>query len=324
MNYLITVIIPVFNCEKYLEQSIHSLLKQSIFENIEFVFVDDGSTDNSYEIIKKFQKLNKNFILLHQENKGVSAARNAGIKIAHGNYISFFDADDIAMPGLYEKLYNLIYNNNADISIVDYSMIFSDGTEKKHRASVRKTWTNSKDAIIDLFSTNLICTNPIDKMFRMEIAKEIVYPEGYAIGEDMYYVYSALNKSNKVILDSTESLYNYVLRPTSAMKQKFDEKHFDAVRLAEIIANECEEDKEVFNFAYANYIHEICKMLELMYRSNSQKIHADTAKKYMSDLRKYKLSYAKEYMSKKHFMALVLMRLSPSIYCMMYRILRIG
>ena len=306
MNYLITVIIPVFNCEKYLEQS--------IFENIEFVFVDDGSTDNSYEIIKKFQKLNKNFILLHQENKGVSAARNAGIKIAHGNYISFFDADDIAMPGLYEKLYNLIYKNNADISIVDYSMIFSDGTEKKHRASVRKTWTNSKDAIIDLFSTNLICTNPIDKMFRMEIAKEIVYPEGYAIGEDMYYVYSALNKSNKVILDSTESLYNYVLRPTSAMKQRFDEKHFDAVRLAEIIANECEEDKEVFNFAYANYIHEICKMLELMYRSNSQKIHADTAKKYMSDLRKYKLSYAKEYMSKKHFMALVLMRLSPSIY----------
>lgn len=324
MNYLITVIIPVFNCEKYLEQSIHSLLKQSIFENIEFVFVDDGSTDNSYEILKKFQKLNKNFILLHQENKGVSAARNAGIKIAHGNYISFFDADDIAMPGLYEKLYNLIYKNNADISIVDYSMIFSDGTEKKHRASVRKTWTNSKDAIIDMFSTNLICTNPIDKMFRMEIAKEIVYPEGYAIGEDMYYVYSALNKSNKVILDSTESLYNYVLRPTSAMKQRFDEKHFDAVRLAEIIANECEEDKEVFNFAYANYIHEICKMLELMYRSNSQKIHADTAKKYMSDLRKYKLSYAKEYMSKKHFMALVLMRLSPSIYCIMYRILRIG
>lgn len=324
MNYLITVIIPVFNCEKYLEQSIHSLLKQSIFENIEFVFVDDGSTDNSYEIIKKFQKLNKNFILLHQENKGVSAARNAGIKIAHGNYISFFDADDIAMPGLYEKLYNLIYKNNADISIVDYSMIFSDGTEKKHRASVRKTWTNSKDAIIDLFSTNLICTNPIDKMFRMEIAKEIVYPEGYAIGEDMYYVYSALNKSNKVILDSTVSLYNYVLRPTSAMKQRFDEKHFDAVRLAEIIVNECEEDKQVFNFAYANYIHEICKMLELMYRSNSQKKYADTAKKYMSELRKYKLSYAKEYMSKKHFMALVLMRLSPSIYCIMYRILRIG
>lgn len=324
MNYLITVIIPVFNCEKYLEQSIHSLLKQSIFENIEFVFVDDGSTDNSYEIIKKFQKLNKNFILLHQENKGVSAARNAGIKIAHGNYISFFDADDIAMPGLYEKLYDLIYKNNADISIVDYSMIFSDGTEKKHRASVRKTWTNSKDAIIDLFSTNLICTNPIDKMFRMEIAKEIVYPEGYAIGEDMYYVYSALNKSNKVILDSTVSLYNYVLRPTSAMKQRFDEKHFDAVRLAEIIVNECEEDKQVFNFAYANYIHEICKMLELMYRSNSQKKYADTAKKYMSELRKYKLSYAKEYMSKKHFMALVLMRLSPSIYCIIYRILRIG
>lgn len=324
MNYLITVIIPVFNCEKYLEQSIHSLLKQSFFENIEFVFVDDGSTDNSYEIIKKFQKLNKNFILLHQENKGVSAARNAGIKIAHGNYISFFDADDIAMPGLYEKLYDLIYKNNADISIVDYSMIFSDGTEKKHRASVRKTWTNSKDAIIDLFSTNLICTNPIDKMFRMEIAKEIVYPEGYAIGEDMYYVYSALNKSNKVILDSTVSLYNYVLRPTSAMKQRFDEKHFDAVRLAEIIVNECEEDKQVFNFAYANYIHEICKMLELMYRSNSQKKYADTAKKYMSELRKYKLSYAKEYMSKKHFMALVLMRLSPSIYCIIYRILRIG
>lgn len=323
-EYLISIIIPVYNCQFFLRDSIQSLLNQSIFDKLEFIFVDDGSTDKSYAIISEYEKSYRNFVLQHQENLGVSAARNNGIKLARGKYISFFDADDIAQPRLYEKLYNLLVEFDADISIVDYSMVFDDGKKKKHRINVKKKWGGSEEAMIDFFSTNLICTNPVDKMFKADIVKSIAYPDGYAIGEDMHYVYNALKRSKCVVLDSSESLYNYVLHSNSAMKQKFSDKHFDAVRLAQIIANDCKESTIVYPYAYANYIHETCKMLELMYRSNAEKLYSDNVKSALCEIRRYNLSDAKTYMSKKHFVGLLLMRLSPSLYCAIYRILKIG
>ena len=324
MDYLITVIIPVFNCQEYLNQSIRSLLNQTIFEKIEFVFIDDGSTDDSCNIIREYQKNNKNFILIHQDNKGVSAARNVGLKTATSPFISFFDADDIAMPYLYETLYHLITESDADVSIVDYSMVFDDGTEKKHRINTRRTWSNSESAIIEFFTSNMICTNPVDKLFKAEIAKRISFPEGYAIGEDMYYIYNVLKECNTVVMDSNKSLYKYIMHSTSAMKQKFSKKHFDAVKLAAAIVDDCCNSKKLFGYAYANYIHEICKMLELMYRNNVEKEYSDFEKKYMRELRRYKFSEAKIYMSKKHFFAFVLMRLSPKLYCVIYKMLKIG
>lgn len=323
-DYLISVIIPVYNSEQYLEKSILSLVNQTIFNNIEFIFVDDGSIDKSYEIIRKYKMLYSNFILIHQDNMGVSVARNNGIKASSGKYISFFDADDIAQPKLYEKLYELIVEFDADMSIVDYSMVFNDGTKKKHRINTKLLWKDSNEAIIDFFSTNLICNNPVDKMFSAKIAKDILYPEGYAVGEDMYYIYSALKKSNRIVIDSNESLYDYVLRSTSAMKQKFSEKHFDAVKLAEIIVNDSKENEVIFPYAFANYIHEICKMFGLMYRSHSRKDYSDIANLYFQKLHKYKLADARVYMSKKHFIGLLLMRLSPTLYCIIYSIFRIG
>lgn len=321
---LISVIVPVYNCETYLEDSIESLINQTIFDKIEFIFVDDGSIDNSYKILKKYDILYENFVIYHQNNKGVSAARNYGIKKANGEYISFFDSDDIAQPELYEKLYNLILENKADISIIDYSMVFDDGVRKKRRPNLKKEWLDSKTAILDFFSTNLICTNPWDKMFKANIAKDILFPEGYAVGEDMFYVYNALKKSNNVVLDSNDSLYDYVLHSTSVMKQKFSEKHIDAVKLAKIIVDDCKNKEQIYAYAYANYIHEICKMLELMYRSNSEKEYLKIRKIYMKELYSYKISDALFFMSKKQFVGFLLMRLSPSLYTMLYRLLKIG
>ena len=108
---MISIIIPVYNCEKYLQNGIESLIKQTIFNELEFVFVDDGSTDNSRNIIRKYVDIYENMTLIVQSNAGVSAARNRGIKESKGEYIAFFDADDIALPSLYEKLYDLLKNN---------------------------------------------------------------------------------------------------------------------------------------------------------------------------------------------------------------------
>ena len=97
----ISIIIPVYNVEDYLEDSIKSIISQTIFENLEIILVDDGSIDKSYEIGKKFSEKYKNIKIIKQENKGVSAARNTGLDVASGQYIAFFDSDDQVKPDMY-------------------------------------------------------------------------------------------------------------------------------------------------------------------------------------------------------------------------------
>ena len=105
MNVKVSVIIPVYNCEKYIEECIESLINQTLQE-CEFIFVNDGSKDKSEEIIKKYADKDERITLINQKNSGVSVARNVGIKKAVGEYIGFVDADDYVDSNYYEKLYN--------------------------------------------------------------------------------------------------------------------------------------------------------------------------------------------------------------------------
>ena len=135
---MISVIVPVYNCEAYLDESIQSLLHQTYFEQLEVIFIDDGSKDNSAKIISKYSEKYSNMRLIRQTNGGVSAARNRGIEAASGEYIAFFDADDIAERQLYEKLFKLIEDNDADMSCVNYSMCFDDGIIKVHKPKIKE------------------------------------------------------------------------------------------------------------------------------------------------------------------------------------------
>lgn len=100
---ILSVIIPVYNVSFYLEECLSSVVHQSL-QDIEIICINDGSTDNSLEILKKWGKKDNRIVILNQENKGVSAARNEGLKIAKGNYITFVDADDMVCPNIYSSL----------------------------------------------------------------------------------------------------------------------------------------------------------------------------------------------------------------------------
>lgn len=230
-SYLISVIVPVYNCEKYLTRGIDSLVNQTYFEKLEIIFVNDGSTDKSELIIDSYVSRYNNMRLFTQCNKGVSAARNTGIEKSNGSYIAFFDADDVAEPKLYETLYKLLINNEADISIVDYSMIFLDGTSKKHRDNCFKILSDKSDILQSFFCSNLICTNPVDKLFTRKAIENVHFPEGYAIGEDMFFVYKSLCTAKKIVIDSSQVLYKYCIHHGSAMKTSFSDKNFDYIIL---------------------------------------------------------------------------------------------
>lgn len=322
--YEISVIVPVYNCERYLTRSINSLLGQTVLDQMQIIFIDDGSQDNSFQILKRFSTLYENIIVLHQENKGVSSARNLGLKLCKGKYIAFFDADDEASPKLYETLVKICNEYDADISIVDYTMFFEDGRKKKHRRKEFIVWDNQSELLIDYFKTNRICSNPVDKLFRADIIKNIAFPEGYAIGEDLYFVYQALKNAKRVVMDSSNSLYNYIIHEHSAMKSIFSSKYLDPIKLMELIMKENTRDDLLYNFIEAKYYNEICKALSILVKKDKDNNFIFIKKKLQKQLNSYSLEKAFKYMSSKHFFALLIMKLSPKFYNFIYDFLHIG
>ena len=319
---MISVIVPVYNCEAYLDEGIQSLIRQTYFEHLEIIFIDDGSKDNSAKIISKYTEKYANMRLIRQTNGGVSDARNRGIEAASGEYIAFFDADDIAERRLYEKLLKLIEDNDTDMSCVNYSMCFDDGTIKVHKPKIKELLCG-KEVIKSYFRSNVLCNNTIDKLFRSSIVKEIMFPTGYAIGEDMFFLFQYLLRVQKVAVDTTESLYRYCIRSNSAMKSAFSVKYFEPVILAKKMLDMVSFDKDLFFYAEAKWIHETCKALALYYQSDSSE-YSETISEYRNNLTAYSLGRAVKYLDTKHFIALLLMRISPKLYVGLYKVLHVG
>lgn len=184
----ISVIIPVYNVEKYLEQCINSLLNQTL-KDCEFIFVNDGSRDNSKEIIEKYKALDDRIILINQENQGVSIARNNGLNVAKGEYVGFVDADDYIKPDMYETLYNATIEENYDVVLSNWKHEISGKFITKDykfpkNTLLDKTFIN--DIILPYFleeeNLNTVC----NKLYKNSIVKEnkIQFPERVALGED--------------------------------------------------------------------------------------------------------------------------------------------
>lgn len=319
---MISVIVPVYNCEKYISTSIQSLIAQTIFNELEIIFIDDGSQDKSAEIIQGYIDKYSNMKIIRQSNKGVSVARNRGIEAASGEYIAFFDADDIAQNTLYERMLDIMVSNAADMSCVNYSMCFADGVTKVHKKQEKKKLYND-EILISFFSSNVLCNNVIDKLFDSSIVKQISFPEGYAIGEDMYFVFQYLLRCEKVIADTTECLYYYYIRDNSAMKSKFSAKYFEPVELSKKMMDIISNDRMLYVYAESNWIHEMCKAMALYYQSGNKE-YKEIIVEYRRNIQDYSLVKAFKYLSIKHFVALLMMRYFPRMYIVVYKYLHIG
>ena len=163
-NPKVSVIIPIYNVEDYLEDTLNNLLNQTFINNIEVLMVDDGSTDNSRYIIEKYALDYDNFHAFHKENEGPSVARNYGIDRAKGEYIHFFDADDSIVNEGYEKLYEIARNNDSDIVTAPvirlrrYNIFdgkFYKNSLKKFDHNIYSTkFENYPELVWDLFITN--------------------------------------------------------------------------------------------------------------------------------------------------------------------------
>lgn len=214
---LISVIVPVYNVENYLDDCLSSLSSQS-YDNIEIILVNDGSTDNSLSICNKWTKSDFRMKLISQENLGLSAARNTGIDAAHGDYICFVDSDDIVHQDYLSKLYVAIESTVSDISIAKF-VRFSEKSDINLQQDVPDHWAlfiNSKENRPLFLNREIANTEVWNKLYRASLIFELpspVFPVG-KIHEDEYFTPKAFRLAEKAVLVDSE-LYFYRTRANS-------------------------------------------------------------------------------------------------------------
>lgn len=211
----VSVIVPVYNVEKYIKKCLNSLVNQTLDE-VEIVVVNDGSPDNSQKIIDEYTKKYKNIKSYVKENGGLSDARNYGIKRATGKYISFVDSDDYIRKDMLEKMYNYAIQKNFDVVVCDSINVYSDGTEILIKSNNNYSDDDVKNYII---SPPMACTRLFKKSIfdKIEFKKNIYY-------EDLEMTPKVINLTKKIGFVS-DGLYYYVQRDGSIMKQNvFNDK----------------------------------------------------------------------------------------------------
>lgn len=227
---LITVVIPIYNVEKYLKKCIDSILSQT-YKNLEIILVDDGSTDNCSEICDKYEDEENRIKVIHKKNGGLSDARNAGINIANGKYITFVDSDDYIESDMIEVLYNNMIKNNAQISTCLYRKFF-EGEELVEKPSSYYLKVYSNEQSLEKMMYQKDCTTSAwGKLYLTELFKEIRYPYG-KICEDLPTTYLLFSKANKIVISNCQKYY-YLQRKNSIIHSKINPKRIEALNFAE-------------------------------------------------------------------------------------------
>lgn len=222
----LSIIIPVYNVEKYLDKCLESITKQEL-ENCEVLIINDGSTDNSEVIIDKYISTYEYMKKINKINNGLGAARNTGIEIAKGKYISFIDSDDYIDDNMLKIMLDTIENTNSDMAICDILM-FEDSTDKVlGKISLEKHYYNnilSRDKIIKMYLSEKITGHAWNKIYRRSlfIDNNIRYDEGKYY-EDMYTTLQLLNSCNKVI--AIENIYYNYRQRKGNITSSYSEKH---------------------------------------------------------------------------------------------------
>ncbi|MFR5876150.1 MAG: glycosyltransferase family 2 protein [Eubacterium sp.] len=197
-EYLISVIVPVYNVEKYLDECVESIVNQT-YKNLEIILVDDGSTDNSYQMCNKWAEKDGRIKVIHKKNGGTSSAKNCAIGIAQGDYVGFIDSDDFIDNDMFELLLNNALEYSAEISRCSYRFFengkFVDSNEINDEIKIY----TSEQIIDDLKYSGNLRSIACNKLFLKKAIVNVRFNENLYSGEDTVFVYQAYKNVNKVV-----------------------------------------------------------------------------------------------------------------------------
>ena len=238
----ISVIVPIYKVEQYLDRCLTSLVKQTINDKIEIILVDDGSPDNCGKISERYAKMYENIKVIHKENGGLSSARNAGINIAKGKYLCFIDSDDFIEKDMLEYLLDKAQKFNSDIAACGYDVIYNNEKNQQVMRIQSDTVYSQKQAMdIHLF-TGYLDDVAWNKLYKIELFKKIKFSEG-KLYEDMIIMPQIL-KISKVISIHPDVKYHYCKRNDSIGGKEFNK---DTYSLIEACDNNVNSILEIYS-----------------------------------------------------------------------------
>lgn len=224
---LISVIIPIYNVERYLRQCIDSILSQT-YKNLEIILIDDGSTDGSSEICDSYAKKDKRIIVIHQKNHGISYVRNLGIQESTGDYIFWVDSDDYVSETIIEELLENLKETDADMSICEYiqgnDRCFSFDISKSDKIEVWD-FQKSLEQIYENSHWAFVMAASWCKLIKKSLYKGLSYPNG-KIFEDIYMSHKIISRCHKIVY-SNHILYYYYQWPESILGKKLHVSKLD-------------------------------------------------------------------------------------------------
>ncbi len=227
MNDLISIIVPVYNVEKYLDRCVESIVNQT-YTNLEIILVDDGSPDNCPAICDEWSKKDNRIKVIHKENGGLSDARNIGLAVAAGDYIAFVDSDDWIHSDYIKILYSSLIKNNADISVCDINIVDDNSDipiiNEQHTTKI----FDNASAMKSLVQGVEFASNVWNKLYSVELLKNEYFKVG-KYHEDEFFSYRIISKINSAVYNNIK-LYYYYQRSGSIMNS-FSIKHLDMLEV---------------------------------------------------------------------------------------------
>ena len=223
---LISVIVPIYNVEKYLDRCVDSIINQT-YKSLEIILVDDGSPDNCPQMCDDYAKKDSKIKVVHKENGGLSDARNVGMKVATGEYVSFIDSDDYISLDFYETLLQTMIDNDSDIVECSVVKFYENEKFDEYSDDLKVTNYETVDALDGLISENPFKQHVWNKLYKSSVALDIPYAVG-KLNEDEFWTYQIFGKAKKVTRIN-KTMYYYFQRGSSIMGNGYNIRRLDAL-----------------------------------------------------------------------------------------------
>lgn len=251
-NDLISIIIPVYKVEKYLDRCIETVVNQT-YKNLEIILIDDGSPDNCPKMCDDWAEKDSRIKVIHKENDGLANARNSGIEIFTGDYVMFADSDDYMELDMVEFLHDLSVKYDADVSRCGFFFDY----EKDDRELVSDTNSqildlNRDERIIELITSGFGGTS-WNKLYKANVVKTNLFEKKDGCSEDIMHNYRVYKQADKTVFYDVPK-YHYVIRDDSITNNEFSYGAFDIIRAKSIILNENKDNSKVLPHAVRGYI----------------------------------------------------------------------
>lgn len=308
----ISVIIPVYNGERYLDKCLRSMIGQSFFAYMELLVIDDGSCDGSGAILDGYAQQYSQIKVFHIPNGGVSNARNLGLQHARGEYVTFVDADDWVDPDCYRDMYARTGDGSADLVAAG---LFINEEEKILLTVGLDNGSVSGETVTEKFLRADLDVHVWNKLFKREIARSVQFDTKIRIAEDRLYLFECLLKVQRAEL-MDQCYYHYYQNAASVMRQSFSQKHFDDICVGERILALTEQTyPALLPYAECMNINALCRILgDISMTPGAKDRYKQQYTWLREQVRNFSIRKSIRHSSKKHWISLLIAKVSPKLY----------